>query len=221
MIIEFLGVSGVGKTTLAEKYYNELIASKEEVEWFTYKLYKDNSWFKRNIMKASSIFFFLRKNKKWSREYKEFIDSNVSNINEQFKLWFNGCYLKANLQKALYKEKKYIFDEGTAQYLWAILLRNKKEVTIEDFKRFYSFFSYPDIIYVVSAKPEIIKSRLISRGEKTKILESDNLLENIDKMRLVQKKILCFFDKKEVKIICIDNNIKKNFESNKIIEKQV
>ena len=74
MIIEFLGVSGVGKTTVAKAYKRKLEKEGKEVIWDTYDLYAKNGWLVRNLKKAFRVMAFAFANPKWVKEYKRFLN---------------------------------------------------------------------------------------------------------------------------------------------------
>lgn len=177
MIIEFFGISGVGKTTLAKKYFNE---NDSNIEWPTFNLYEKNSWFIRNVKKLICIIFFIITKPKWVWNYIKVLKKiGFKKRNDKFKIIFNGIFLRHLFNKSKNRKKKYLFDEGTFQLIWAIYLRTDDIPKKEIIEELINLFGIPSELNIVEADNNIIAKRLTTRGTKTKILETENLNENI------------------------------------------
>lgn len=189
MIIEFLGVSGVGKTTVAKAYKRKLEKEGKEVIWDTYDLDARNGWLVRNIKKAFIVLAFSVSNPKWVLEYKRFLNKNISNIKDIPKPLFNAVFLKALLVKARKDGKIHIFDEGALQYLWAVKLRGNKTVSDFDIQMIRNLLGFPEQLISVTADSQVIKDRIVNRGEYVRIQESLDLISTISEMKRIQGNI--------------------------------
>mgnify|MGYP001054543377 CR=1 FL=1 len=201
MIVEFLGVSGVGKTTIAKKYFEDQLKTGRMV-WSSHTIYSNTGWFKRNIKKAVHVITFSVMHFNWVIRLLNYLRKNLR-IDDIFKMLFNCIYLRYTQLKTLKKYEIIIFDEGIIQYYWAIHLRNDKEISTEDFREFSRLYNLPDYLYFIDAEEKIIAERLLNRGEYTKILDSKNLTHRILEMQNVERKIINILPKSiKIKEIC-------------------
>ena len=204
MIIEFFGISGVGKSTICKEIY-----INNKVKWPRYKLYENNSWIVRNLKKFASIILFSTGNLNWIIKISKVLKKyETIHIKDRINLLFNGCSLKILQKKCKNMEEKYIFDEGIFQYIWAIYLRANKKPSEEEIKTLLSLFSTPKKIYVVTANSDIILKRLKLRNRKTKLLESDNIMDKIEQMKEILNDILIITKSylKETEIVFLNTN---------------
>ena len=192
MIIEFLGVSGVGKTTVAEKYRQDLEDHGNKVVWDTRDLYRKHNWLSRNLRKMVFVFSYGIRNRKWCRSFRKYLAMEIENWKDEFRPYFNGIFLKYRLAKDRSGESVRVFDEGAIQFLWAIKLRSGKAVTEEDVTQLFRFFEVPDELIVVEAETQKIIQRLEKRGEYVRIMDNGDLADSIEKMRAVQEAIIGF-----------------------------
>lgn len=205
MIIEFLGVSGVGKTTVAKKYRNKLQAEEKQVIWDTYDLYATHGWLARNLKKALRVILFGITNPRWVKEYKCFLEGEIDERRDVKKLFFNGIYLKALLEKAQKDKHIHLFDEGSLQYLWAIKLRSKKSLREQDIKTIEKFYGVPDKVVIVDADAEVIAKRILNRGEYVRIMDNGDLLGTIQEMQ-GKLKIIANYIQDNTTVELITNN---------------
>lgn len=204
MIIEFLGVSGVGKTTVAKKYKEMLECEGKEVVWDTFELYEKCGWITRNIHKAAIVAIYATCHRKWVREYYAHLIDNIPNKHERIKPLFNAVFLKALLHKAKGDNKMHIFDEGSLQYLWAIKLRGNSSVTRYDVDMSEYFFGLPDRLISVNADAEKIAMRIEQRGEYVKIIDYGDLKNTIKRMQK-QQQIIVSEIQNRIEIVEYDN----------------
>lgn len=203
MLIEFLGISGVGKTTIAKKYFEDQL-KKGRMAWSSHTIYSNTGWCERNIKKGFHVVTFSVMHLNWLIQLFNYLRENLRG-SDIFKMLFNCIYLRYNQLRTLEKYEVIIFDEGVIQYYWAIHLRNNKEISAEDFQDFGRLYNLPDCLYFVDADKNIIAERLLSRGEYTKILDSKNLTCRILEMQNVEKKIISILPK-SIEIKEIYNN---------------
>lgn len=216
MIVEYFGISGVGKSTIVNNYYKN--NKSEKLKYPRQELYENSSWLKRNIIKFFIVFKYLFTNQKWCRNYNAILKD--IHLSEKYKLMFNGIYLKTQLDKCLNNDYIYLFDEGVFQLIWAIYLRTNKEPNKIYIERIISLFKIPNHINIVDASDEIILSRLNKRkmqtGRSTKIMESMDPKKRIEIMRKKLNKIIeCsseMLTNNNVKIDIIDNNKEVDYE---------
>lgn len=205
MIIEFLGVSGVGKTTVAKAYKQQLEAEGKEIIWDTYDLYANQSWFMRNLKKSMVVFKFSFTQAKWIKKYWYFLSDSIPHKRDRVKPLFNAIFLKSLLLDTHKDNKIHLFDEGALQYLWAIKLRGNSTVSQIDMEIIKQLLGFPDKLIVVEASAECIEQRIINRAEYVRIMDNGNLIDTIKRMQFIQKEIISNI-KGRTEIIYIDNN---------------
>lgn len=207
MIIEFLGVSGAGKTTSAKKI--KLLYEKNGhcITWDTYELYSNHGWLERNIIKVIYVFSFSFKNFSWVKKYYVFLRKRLK-ICSIAKLFFNGIYLKLMLDRARCDNNIHLFDEGVLQHLWAIKLRECNNIDVNDLIHIKNIFGLPEMVYYIDAEPEKIYYRLLHRNEYTRILAEKDIMSKIVIMRTQCEDMLNILPNLSKNIIIkrIDNN---------------
>ena len=190
MIIEFLGVSGVGKTTLAKKYQSELEYAGRHIIWDTYNMYANNGWLNRNIKKSIVVSRFFIRNHLWVYQIYDYIKGQIASPIDRIGPLFNAIYLKKLYSAAQKDESDHLFDEGVFQLLMAIKLRNSGNVKRGDVLAMIDLFGCPTKIISVNAPASIIASRLVERGEHVKLMEYGEILPKIETMLEVQQSIV-------------------------------
>lgn len=212
MITEFFGVSGVGKSTVARKYYEE----NKNIEWPRFNLYEKNSWIVRNLKKSIDVTCYFLFHLNWSiKFFKVFENTGIKKLKDKFWGIFNGIHLKYLFTKCINDEKEYIFDEGVFQFIWAIYLRSNELPKKEIVEKLLSLFQMPNKLIIVDAEDEIIKNRLLKRGRKTKILDSADLLTSIAKNKEKLNLIVDYSKEKINNFPCIVEYFDCNKEINK------
>lgn len=179
MIIEFFGISGVGKTTVAIKKKEEMLQNNQKVEWPWYDIYVKQKWLTRNIKKTFQTFTYIITHLKWYIKLRRILNTfeNIG-IFQKFKLVVNGAFLKLNVEKCK-KNTIYLFDEGIFQYIWSIYLRNNTEINKETVKMILEHFYIPNEVIIIDANNNTIKDRLIKRNIRTEILNSKKIMARI------------------------------------------
>ena len=205
MIIEFLGVSGVGKTTIAKGFKKLFEDEGKTVVWDTYDLYEKHGWFGRNIIKCIRVVLYSIKNIQWLKEYKAYLLDQMNSKRDIRNRLFNGIYLKSLLTKAENDSCIHIFDEGSLQYLWSIKLRGKKPISQRDIDIVGNLFGIPNQVIVVYADAHLIAERIKNRGEYVRIMNEGDLIESINKMLGVQNTIKDLINKKTMVQTILNN----------------
>lgn len=183
MIVEFLGVSGVGKSTIAEEYYRQAIENSRTITWPRYRLYMKTGWLKRNIIKSVSVIHEALRDVRWVHSVKRlFFELGIHGKN-RYVLLFNFLSYKSLFSKCTDCNCEYLFDEGVFQLIWATWLRAEIELRPEHITKILQMFQVPDRLIIVEADTPIIMERLWRRGTRTKILESSNLEASINLMK--------------------------------------
>jgi len=194
MRIEFLGVSGSGKTFIAEKLYPELKNKYPDIIWPYKRLYQNHSHAIRNIIKLFYVTIYSILHFTWFLKLGAVISNSIHGTSSQrFILFFNGIYLKFEMERN--KNVTTIFDEGVAQYIWALCLRNKRMLSIEEFRSIIQLFGCPEVVHVIYASPKTIAKRIKERGRRVYIQRTENIESDIKFMQDIQRQIVeCFSD---------------------------
>ena len=190
MIIEYLGVSGAGKTTNAKKMYDDMSKRGELVEYARFELYERRSWFYRNCIKSVLVIRVALFNIKWVGSAHQILRTLKLSKRDLLTLLFNYCALKSLLDKCNCSKKKYIFDEGVYQIIWATYLRTNIEPSKEIVIPILNMFKIQSKLIVVNADTDLIIERLHKRNIRTKILEYSDLSQKIQAMKNVQNSII-------------------------------
>lgn len=206
MRVEFFGISGVGKTTIAKKYVSEQVKKGYVVVWPWNKLYTKSNWFFRNIKKSRWVLRRLILHFFWCKQLFCVLKKLDISLRDTAKLFYNGIYLKESFNSNKY-DYIYVYDEGVVQYLYAIYLRAEELPRYELVDKIIKLFGCPEKIIVVRSDANVIKKRLENRNRKTRILETNDLLGDIIKLQDIEKKILdilvmYFVDYEQIDIYC-------------------
>lgn len=207
MRIEFMGISGVGKTTICKELIEHYKNNEIAYSWSRYELYENNNWLFRNIKKMLYIMRTLYKEIGWCKTVFQIIYNEDISIFGKITLLFNCLSLKSFI---INDEKSNLLDEGVFQLIWATYMRKNEKTSTELIEKFFSIFDVPDKLIVIEANDIIIEKRLNERNRKTYILSQDNVLECIQQMKRVEDMIINFVIAENLidrdQIIYIDNN---------------
>ncbi len=201
MIIEFVGVSGVGKTTFVEKYCYE--SNNSHVIVVDKKIDSYKNWILRNTYRFIKCVPFIINNFNWIGRLKLILWSLDLRLKDKIVLLYHGIYLKRQILSCLDSNKNYIIDEGTIHYIWSVFMRLNQAINKDLLLRIGEEISFPDQVYYIDAQTDVILDRLIKRGRKTRILENSNLKDEIQQNRQRLNDI--------IQIICKNNILDKDF----------
>lgn len=189
MRIEFIGISGVGKTYTAKKLFPKLLQQYPDMMWPLNNLYSHYSWFVRNALKLFHSSIYALAHLKWVLRLKKEIGSIVKgDYIQRLVLLFNGTFLKYALE--VNNNRASLFDEGLAQYIWALHLRSKTMPEVGEVENLVGLFGAPDVLYVVKASPSTIAKRIVSRGRRVYIQNSEEMEKVIAQMQEIQKAVV-------------------------------
>ena len=184
MIVEYVGISGVGKTTTVYHHYEHKSHANHGISWPRRKFYENKGWLLRNLLKCGTVLGYSLFHPKWIRSFCRLISQfGIKSIIDNITVVFNGIHLKSMLEKCNAAEVEYLFDEGVFQFAWGIYLRSSQQPTQVAVSHLVYCFGAPDRLIVVEADDDIIASRLVSRASWTKILEDGNLRNKIVEMK--------------------------------------
>lgn len=206
MRIEFLGVSGSGKTFMAERLYPEIKKKYPDICWPSKYLYQNHSHVARNIIKLFYVTIFTLFHLRWVLKLLSVISKTVAgNFSQCCILFFNGTYLKHEIERN--KNIVTIFDEGVAQFIWALCLRNRKMLQKDEFQSVIQLFGCPEIIYVICASPRTIAMRIRERGRRVYIQKADDMESAIKCMQEIQNGIIEYFTDlcQAINVVIIEN----------------
>lgn len=153
-------------------------------------MYEEYGWLKRNIIKGISVFKVAFSSVDWVREVNNIFLSLRIRGKDRIVLLFNFISYKSLLDRCDKKEVEYLFDEGVFQLIWAVYLRTDYTVSEEIVCRIINHYHQPDKLLIIDADTETIMERLRNRGRTTRILESDDLSQEIKKMKSVLNRII-------------------------------
>ena len=185
MIIECLGVSGVGKTTYLTQMQNQLKEKGQAYSWPRHRLYEENGWLARNMVKAFQVFSLAMRKGKWVRALRGVIASCPSlGLRERTTLLFNGMALQCLYEQCSQSKTVYLYDEGAFQYVWALSLRCGGRIEADLVMRCLRLFPAADEVYVLHAPARVIKERLDNRkNRKTYIESAADLVSKVEEMQ--------------------------------------
>lgn len=217
MIVEFLGISGVGKTFIATQYSLYLESKGINYIWPWKNLYS-KGYVIRNLKKALGVSWELITTPKWCiRLFKYLRHQDIRGKRDLPVLFFNGIFLNHAYKKYAKTKDVVLFDEGIAQFLWAVHFRNRKGITEREIQEFLELFSLPYILYIVKASSEVILERMEKRNVRDEIRERGNAMDEIENgQKAVEMISQTFSPKLCCNLVFIDNegpNSNKNLSN--------
>ena len=122
-------------------------------------------------------------------------------------LFFNGIYLCHAFEKYGKYEGVSLFDEGVAQYIWAIHFRNRKKIEEDEFEQIRSLYNLPQTLYVVIANSDTILRRMVERNVRDEIRERGDAMTELENgQRVVEMVSQALSIKMGENVVIIDNN---------------
>lgn len=147
MIIEFYGLPGAGKTTMAKKISTQLgipiIKIERKIELLFYNILY---FLIHPISFLQGLQYIFRYSKNWQLFYYKFLNSFLHN---------NAKYQKAR------RHRHAILDQGHFQNIISVL---EEVVNEDDLIKYIHIFPKPDLLVVFQISEEIRRSQLLERG---------------------------------------------------------
>jgi thymidylate kinase len=200
MIVELIGVPGVGKTTIL----NRLKAINEQENFSI--VFKENNL--KSFSKFKSIIFVIIFFLNYPSSLKFFFTS------------FKWLIIKLAHRSNIYladERKFFVLPNKTSGMLMPLISysvqRNTDNVKY-DVSRILNILRFPDILIVVSADIDLIVKRYAARGGYTfpdrqsrqDVVINSELFQKFNSGQNVIEKVINFAKKKKVKILQIDNS---------------
>jgi thymidylate kinase len=217
VIVEFIGLPGSGKSTVAKSIFEEKQIKKLHITYPLYNLY-NKGWVQRNLIKFVLVINYFIFNFFYSLDVIKLIKSTKQNSTKNIiKLSFNFLFFLSVHKK--YKESKDIvlFDEGLLHNVWAILYEaTSKNI---DYNKFILDSCLPNVVVYVECDIQTNIDRLLLRKSNTRIESSSNLPLEIQNSKkdiediISNAKILPKLSK--LKLIKIDNSENASLMNNK------
>ena len=180
MIVEFLGISGVGKSYVATQYCNYLEDKGVSYVWPWRSIYS-KGYISRNLKKSFAVLWEMITSPQWCcRLFRYLHQQGINGKRDLPVLFFNGIYLHHALENYDSVDGVALFDEGLAQYLWAVHFRNRKPITHIEMDNVKGLFKLPQTLYVVMANSDVILRRMEERNVRDEIRERGDAMAEIE-----------------------------------------
>ncbi len=215
MIVEFIGLPGSGKTTIAKNVYFQKSIALRKIRYPLFFLYR-KSWFKRNIIKSFKVTKYVLCNYfKSISILKSIYDTNQNSIIQIIRLYFNFMFLLATYGEFKECDDVIIFDEGLLHFMWAIQYASENQLDSINIRQFMDYGIQPDVVVKIDCDANTVFERLILRGPKTRLDKEVNLLckikESIDKFDYILSNLKSLKLDSRIDIVSIDNTDNNGF----------
>ena len=207
MIVEFLGISGSGKSFMATQYCHYLGDNGVKYIWPWKSIYA-NGYIQRNLKKSFAVVKMMITSPNWCFNlFRYLLHQGIYGKRDLPVLFFNGIYLCHAFEKYGKYDGLALFDEGVAQYIWAIHFRNRKNIKEDEFEEIRSLYNFPQTLYVVTAKSETILRRMVERNVRDEIRERGDAMAELENgQRAVEMVSQALSRKMGDNVVIIDNN---------------
>lgn len=207
MIVEFLGISGSGKSFVATQYCHYLDDKGVNYIWPWKSIYT-NGYIQRNLKKSIVVIKKIIASPRWCLKLLRFLmHQGINGKRDLPVLFFNGIYLCHSFEKYGSFAGVVLFDEGVAQYIWAIHFRNRRDVKDNELEEIRCLFNLPHTLYVVTADSDTILKRMVERNVRDEIRERGDAVTELENgQRMVKMLSHAFFREMGKNVIFIDNN---------------
>lgn len=191
---------------MAERLYPDLKKKYPNIRWPSKRLYQDYSHVTRNFIKLFYVSIYTLSHLKWVLKLCSVISDTITGtFSQRCVLSFNGIYLKREIERN--KNVSTVFDEGVAQYVWALCLRKGELLQKDEFQSIIQLFDCPEVVYVICASPKTIAMRIRERGRRVYIQKADDMESAIKCMQEIQNGIIEYFTDlgQALKMVIIEN----------------
>ena len=207
MIVEFLGISGSGKSFVATQYCHYLDNKGVNYIWPWKNIYA-NGYIQRNLKKSFAVVKKIITSPLWCFNlFRYLLHQGIYGKRDLPVLFFNGIYLCHAFEKYGRYDGVALFDEGVAQYIWAIHFRNRKNIEEDEFEEIRRLYNFPQTLYVVKANSDTILKRMVERNVRDEIRERGDAMNELENgQRMVEMVSRAFSREMGDNVVFIDNN---------------
>lgn len=202
--IEFIGVSGIGKSTLVEEVMSLL--KKQNINYVDLTTYKKTVF--GNIAPLMKTLFIV----------SIFKPKSLKGFIQTFKKI--GSHL-ITIHKGKNKNGIRVFDEGIFQKANAVARRYCNMEPLSFLNKSFKYIEKPDMLIVLEADPKLVFERRLKRNKPNDDLNYENIVRRHELLNKGEdfNKALNNFNK-EIKIIKLSNNSEDDLIKNahKIVE---
>lgn len=172
MIVEFLGLPGAGKSTLARAVGKQLQQRALEVEQLTYELTHETDKFSRIAKKLRYVGAHgWRRPSHTLRSIKAVLVTRQYSLGDLLKVLFNWLFVSALLYRERDAAKIQLLDQGILQALWSIGLRAQAPDWLEKMTEQPALLPQPQLVVVIETRAAVVRQRLALRSEHASRLE--------------------------------------------------
>jgi len=218
LVVEFFGISGVGKSTLAAKVLQRL-SQIEVCSPATKSLHGSNDPFSSKVLRY--IHFFCNRPRFAIAAIFHILASRQRSRHDLFfvlKHWFDKWSLLWSQVRA---KGLWVNDEGIFVALWSVAFSAKREWILEDFYLKCCNCEIPGIVVVVDANVDTILRRLSTRTRITR-LERQVKAESLSAVtrgmavyKMVRNSVLREIESRNgLEIVFIDNSKDEDLDRN-------
>jgi len=164
IIIEFVGIPGVGKSTLSRRTAAVLTREHPQVSE-PVRLIDDRTSLHRVLSKGRFVIEHVLRHPRTSLSVTHMLlNTNQSSTTDQVRVSFNLQYISGVVARARSNHGVTLLDQGPYQGIWSVGLRSSSDWDAL-FNRFDQVLSCtaPDLVVCVDAAPETVAKRLDNR----------------------------------------------------------
>ncbi len=174
--VEFLGLPGVGKSTLSHRVAAHLAAAGRLVSQSSYELAHDVGPGPRRWRKSIHVIAELLRHPiaAW-RAARAVQRTTQPDLSTRLRLWFNWLLVLDLGRAASRRQGVHLFDQGILQAIWSIALEDRDEAALSLLAAPAARSALPDLVVVVDADLDVVAKRLDRRqGRDSRVERTRN-----------------------------------------------
>lgn len=217
LLVEFLGLPGVGKSTISHQVAEILRKEGISVAEPTYVLAHKTRTHTRILKKsAHAIWGTLCRPSRACLLASVVVASRQRSIGDSARTLFNCLFLSSLMRRCEQAGGIYLFDQGMFQALWSIGFHADDRAFVNSLHKLCNVILLPAVIVLVEAPVESIKQRLTGRIGFASRLEKQDMDDTFSWERAVSvlegiKGILYSRAQcRSVHLLCMDNALEKD-----------